>query len=333
MRRVVTVDDVDSPPSEDAAGRLHLDNQVLRAAVEYYARDTPPRTAYPLVTDLARAGVPVATACAALGFSTQAYYAWRSSPVSDRDWDDAHLIDAILTVHAELPHLGYRLITDELRRRGIEAHVGRVYRLCVQQQVKAVTDAPRSEQAHRAGLRVNPTELHMSPTAPGQLWLTGVTHTPTPEGNVYLCVVVDAFTEAIVGWAVGDHMTAELAVRALDRAVAAHHPVGALVHSNWGSQFRSNRFAGALRQAGLRATMGKIGPDTDETVAESLFLLLHSDALDRRTWNTKAELRSAIVAWVEKRALRPTAALGTRGRSRTVKPTRGGAGQPDRRSL
>ncbi len=45
---------------------------------------------YPLVTDLAADGVPVAVTCRVLGFSKQGYYRWRASPVTERDWVDAH---------------------------------------------------------------------------------------------------------------------------------------------------------------------------------------------------------------------------------------------------
>ena len=69
---------------------------------------------YPLVLDLAAGGVPVAVTCRVLGFSKQAFYAWRQNPVSQRDWDDAHLINAALDVHRDDPAFGYRFIADEL---------------------------------------------------------------------------------------------------------------------------------------------------------------------------------------------------------------------------
>jgi putative transposase len=64
---------------------------------------------YPLVLDLAAGGVPVAVTCRVLGFSRQAFYAWRSDPVPQRDWDEAHLINAVGDIHADDPAFGYRL--------------------------------------------------------------------------------------------------------------------------------------------------------------------------------------------------------------------------------
>jgi hypothetical protein len=53
---------------------------------------------YPLVLDRAADGIPVAVTCRVPGFSKQACYAWKSDPVSQRDWDDAHLINAATAI-------------------------------------------------------------------------------------------------------------------------------------------------------------------------------------------------------------------------------------------
>lgn len=65
-----------------------------------------------------------------LGFSIYAFYTWTANPVSNRGWDDAHLINAIIDIHANDPELGCRFITDE---RHTARHAGwenRVQRLC-----------------------------------------------------------------------------------------------------------------------------------------------------------------------------------------------------------
>ncbi len=60
---------------------------------------------FPLVLDLAADGFPVAVTCRALGFTPQAFYKWQQNPVSQRDWADAHLIDAARDIHADDPAL------------------------------------------------------------------------------------------------------------------------------------------------------------------------------------------------------------------------------------
>ncbi len=73
-----------------------------------------------------------------LGFTKQAFYKWQANPVSQRDWDDAHLINAALDIHADDPAFGYRFIADGLREQGITAGENRVARLCSQQRIWSI---------------------------------------------------------------------------------------------------------------------------------------------------------------------------------------------------
>lgn len=75
---------------------------------------------YLLVRELAVDGIPVKVTCRVLGFSKPGFYQWLERPYSDRDWDDAHLINAILNVHADDPEFGFRFIADELVAAGLE---------------------------------------------------------------------------------------------------------------------------------------------------------------------------------------------------------------------
>ncbi|PZS26594.1 MAG: hypothetical protein DLM59_18085, partial [Pseudonocardiales bacterium] len=66
-----------------------------------------------------------------------------ANPVSRRDWDDAHLINAVLDLHGDDPEFGYRLLTDELRLNGFAASENRVWRLCSQQRIFSVHSRKR----------------------------------------------------------------------------------------------------------------------------------------------------------------------------------------------
>ena len=99
---------------------------------------------YPLVLDLADDKIPVAVTCRVLGFSEQAFYKWRAKPVSERDYDDAYLINAAVDVHHDDPEFGYRFITDELAAQGWAASRNRVNRLCTLQRLWAVHEIGRA---------------------------------------------------------------------------------------------------------------------------------------------------------------------------------------------
>jgi putative transposase len=255
---------------------------------------------YPLVLDLAAAGIPVAVTCRTLGFCKQAFYRWKATPVSQRDWDDAHLINAAYNIHADDPAFGYRFIADELPGLGIRAGRNRVARLCSQQRIWSVF-AKKRGLTRKAGPPVHDDLVQRRFTAAGrdQVWLTDITEHHTGEGKLYLCAIKDVHSNRIVGYCIDERMKARLAVTALRNAVALRRPTGTIVHSDRGSQFRSRKFVKALRDNGLTGSMGRVGACGDNAAMESFFALLQNNVLDRRRWATRQELRLAIVVWIE----------------------------------
>lgn len=255
---------------------------------------------FPLVLDLAADKIPVAVTCRVLGFTKQAFYQWAANPVSARDWDDAHLINAAIDIHHDDPEFGYRFITDELAGQGFTASRNRVHRLCTQQRLW-------STHSRKRGLHRKPgppvhddlVERHFTAARPNQLWLTDITEHPTAEGKLYLCAVKDACSKRIVGYSIDDRMTADLAVNALTNAVTLRGPGTAVVHSDRGSQFRSHAYVRALRAAGLRGSMGRVGACADNAAMESFFSLLQKNVLNRQRWQGREQLRLAIVIWIE----------------------------------
>jgi putative transposase len=93
---------------------------------------------YPLVQGLAVDGIPVTLACRVLGFSKQAFYKWQANPVTAREWDDAHLVNAALDIHHDDPAFGYRFIADQLAGKEIRASENRVQRLCAQERIWSI---------------------------------------------------------------------------------------------------------------------------------------------------------------------------------------------------
>lgn len=122
--------------------------------------------------------------------------------------------------------------------------------------------------------------------------------------TLYLCAIKDLYAGRIVGYSMAGRMQASLAVDALHQAVARRGGTsvvaGCVVHSDRGSQFRSNLFQDALTRHGLLGSIGQVGSAGDNAVVESFFALLQKNVLDRRQWATRQELRTAIVTWIEK---------------------------------
>jgi len=188
---------------------------------------------FPLVRDLAVDSIPVAVTCRVLGFSKQAFYTWNANPVSQRDWDDAHLIHAAREIHDDDPGFGYRYIRDELAEQGIVASRNRVNRLCTVSRLWSVHSRKRGLN-RKPGPPVHDdlVERDFTAAAPNQLWLTDITEHPTAEGKLYLCAIKDTCSRRIVGYSIDSQMTSALAVHALRNALALRGRVDAIVHSD-----------------------------------------------------------------------------------------------------
>jgi len=256
---------------------------------------------YPLVRELAAEHIPVAVTCRVLGFSKQAFYKWQANPISQRDWDDAHLINAAYGIHRNDPAFGYRFIADELRAQGYRVGENRVARLCSAQQIWSVF-AKKPGLNRKAGPPVHDdlVDRQFTAPAPNVLWLTDITEHRTAEGKLYLCAIKDVYSGRIVGYSIDSRMKASLAVAALRNAVARRGPAGTVVHSDRGSQFRSNAFVRTLKNNGLVGSMGRVGACGDNAAMESFFALLQKNVLDRQRWATREELRLAIITWIER---------------------------------
>jgi putative transposase len=157
-----------------------------------------------------------------------------------------------------------------------------------------------TEQKSRTPVHDDLVDRQFCARAANEVWLTDITEHRTDEGKLYLCAIKDVYSNRIVGYSLDSRMKASLAVAALRHAVGVRSPVATIVHSDRGSQFRSRQFVHTLLHNGLRGSMGRVGACGDNAAMESFFALLQRNVLDRQRWSTRAELRLAIVTWIER---------------------------------
>lgn len=260
---------------------------------------------YPLVRELAEDGVPVTVTCRVLEIARQPYYRWLQEPVTQAEWDDAHLANAIFDAHRDDPEFGHRFLADEVRDAGFTACDRTVWRHCRDNQWWSRFGKPKARNGKKAK---NATPAHddlvrrvFSADTPNKLWLADITEHWTAEGKLYCCAIKDVFSNRIVGYSISDRMKARLVVAAIDMAAARRGDVaGCILHSDRGSQFRSRKVHQTLLRHSMVGSMGQVGSAGDNAAMESFFALLQRNVLDRHRWATRDELRIAIVTWIER---------------------------------
>lgn len=242
--------------------------------------------------------------CRVLEVSRSGFHAWQRRPASARAVADAALTEQISEIHqARRRVYGAPRIQGELADRGVRVGTKRVARLMRNAQISGLQEKKYKATTIRVpGVRVADDLLDrdFTATAPNQRWVADITYLRTWEGWLYLVAVQDLYSRRIVGWSVADHMRREIVIDALDMAVAHRRPPrGLTFHSDQGSQFVSLDFGKAARAAGIAQSMGSKGDCFDNAVAESFFATIKKELIHRRSWPSKAELRTELFDYIE----------------------------------
>jgi putative transposase len=137
---------------------------------------------YPLVSELAGHGVPVAVSLRVLKLARQPYYRWREKPVTDSEVEQAYRANALHEAHVNDPEYGYRLLREAAETAGQPMAARTAWRLCQQNGWHSAFGATRGKNRSRPGPPVHDDHVRRDFTAeePNRLWLTE--HTQAPHG-------------------------------------------------------------------------------------------------------------------------------------------------------
>ena len=260
---------------------------------------------YPLVSELAVDGVPVTVTCRVLKLVRQDYYRWLAAPVTASELEEAYLANALFDAHRDDPEFGYRFLADEvhdagfsgLRAHGVEDLLAK--RLVVVSFGKKKTRKKTAKvhtPAHDDLVKRQFTAV--PPTTSG--WATSPS-TRRRKGSSTSAPSRTPVSNRIVGYSIDERMKARLAVAAINNAVARRGDVaGCIFHTDRGSQFRSRKVHRALTRHRMVGSMGQVGSAGDNAAMESFFALLQKNVLNTKRWDTREELRIAIVTWIER---------------------------------
>jgi putative transposase len=137
-------------------------------------------------------------------------------------------------------------MTGELREVGLMAGQRRVGRLMRENGVNVIRTRKykvTTDSNHTQAVAPNLLDRDFSATAPNQKWTDDITYIWTNEGWLSLAVILDSYSRWIISWAVSKRMKRDLAIQALDMAVALRQPPkGCILHTDHGSQYCSHDY-------------------------------------------------------------------------------------------
>src|SRR4051794_17486968 len=160
--------------------------------------------------------------------------------------EEARLVVRIREICGEFPRYGYRRVTAQLKAEGERVNHKRVARIMREQdlRVRPKRRFVATTDSDHAGPIFPNLAKDATPTGPDQLWVADLTYVRILSGFVYLAVILDAWSRRVVGWAISRRIDADLALAALEAAIADRGPPpGGLHHSDSQSALVSNSWA------------------------------------------------------------------------------------------
>ena len=248
---------------------------------------------------------PRTVVCRVLKVSCSGYYAWRRRPVSLRQQRQEVLAARIAVVHQENRQVyGSPRICKALNAKGPEVCRNTVAKIMREQSIRAKTKkkfVPRTtDSQHDYPVERNLLDRQFDAPRPNRKWVADITYIPTDEGWLYLAGVLDLCSRKIVGWAMADHLEAQLPAEALSMAIVQRRPkAGLLHHSDRGVQYASDHYRQLLDQAGMDVSMSHKGDCWDNAVMESFWSTLKTELVSHQRYATRAQAKAAIFEYIE----------------------------------
>lgn len=232
------------------------------------------------------------------------YYRWRTAstndqptPQDDNQQDDVAVRDRMHTIALAHNCYGYRRITHQLRREGLLVNSKRVLRLMRQDNLLCLRKRPwvrTTDSGHRLPVYPN-LAAECQVERINQLWVADLTYIRLGHEFIYLAVVLDAYSRRVIGWALENHLRAELALGALRMALANRpQPAGLIHHSDRGVQYASSEYTEMLRSHGIAISMSRRGNPYDNAKAESFMKTLKYEEVYLQEYDTMSDARASI---------------------------------------
>jgi putative transposase len=242
--------------------------------------------------------------CRALNVSRSGYYSWLGRSVCAQELRRNDMEEKVRETYQEFEAIyGARRIAKELNALGIRCSTNYVADIMANQGIKARNGKGFVYRRHSLTmLNVSENILwrDFNAESPNQKWTTDITYIWVKDKWLYLATVMDLFSRKIIGWSVDLSMTEALITDALKMAIGQRETApGLIVHSDRGTQYRSQGYIDYLTLNGCKISMSRKGNCWDNAPMESFFGRLKVELIYAKNYRSIEEAKSGIFAYIE----------------------------------
>lgn len=252
--------------------------------------------------DANRADYPVRCLCRVLRVSVSGYYAACGRPPSARGQHQARLVERIHAIHtASRATYGAPRVHAELVAQGECCCKNTVARLMRRARIVPKTVRRFRITTDSRNTQASPNLLGRVFTAakPNACWLTDITFILTREGWLYLAVILDLHSRAVVGWAMRERLDGKLVIDAMGMALDRRGTAPEIMHSDQGTLYAMGAYRQMLAQHGIRQSMSRKANCWDNAPMESFFHTLKTELVVHCDYRTRDQARSSLFEYME----------------------------------
>src|SRR6201993_1749738 len=152
------------------------------------------------------------------------------------------------------PYYGWRRMVAWLATQGHLVNRKRVQRLMRLAGLVAISQRPNTSKPAVAH-KIYPYLLgRLSIERVNQVWCADVTYIPMAKGFLYLVVIMDWVSRAVLAWRLSNTLSAEFCVEALEEALSQYGRPE-IFNTDQGSQFTSDDFTDTLKRHAITISM------------------------------------------------------------------------------
>ena len=237
--------------------------------------------------------LPIFQQCRLLAVSRSSVYR-RPAEVSEEDRAIMALIDL---QYLARPYYGSRRMAAWLATQGHLVNRKRVQRLMRLMGLVAVYQRPNTSKSAPEN-KVYPYLLGgLSIARVNQVWCADITYIPMARGFLYLVVIMDWVSRAVLAWRLSNTLGADFCVEALAQALAQYGKPE-IFNTDQGCQFTSTEFTGVLDRCHITISMDGKGRCMDNIFVERLWRSLKYEEVYLHAYASVAEAKTGIGAWL-----------------------------------
>jgi putative transposase len=225
--------------------------------------------------------------------------------------DRLEMAELMKLIHAKDPTMGARQMRRVLERNGYAFTRWTVRRMMRLLGLRAIYRRPRtsvpSPEAPKYPYLLREREV----ARPDEVWATDITYIPWAKGYVYLTVILDWHSRAVLAWQLSNTMDTGFCLDALCGAIREAGCSPLILNTDQGSQFTGIEWLSAVESLGAAVSMDGKGRWQDNVFVERFWRSVKHEWILLHEYNTLPELEALVAVWIERyNNWRPHSSLG-----------------------